>query len=207
MIWGAAGGIGRALVEQLVAREWRVVALSRHDELFEGSAAIGINADVADPFSIQRAVQEAAYEVTEVDLWIYAAGDIVVAPVGDLKPDVWQRVLYANITGAYLTTHYSLPLLAPNAHLFYVGAISERLRLPGFSAYAAAKAGVEAFAETVRKEQRKLRVTTVRPSAVATAFWEKVPLKMPAGAAPPSKIANKIMTAYEEGHTGVLDIA
>jgi len=206
MIWGAAGGIGRALVDQLVADEWDVVAISRHDELLEHTAAHSIYADVSDPFSVQRAMQAAAFEVTEVDLWIYAAGDIVVTPVGDMKPDMWNRVLSANMTGAYLTTHYSLPLLAPNAHLFYIGAISERLRLPGFSAYAAAKAGVEAFAETVRKEQRQLRVTTVRPSAVATAFWEKVPLRMPAAAAPPSKIAGKIITAFEEGHTGVLDI-
>ena len=41
MIWGASGGIGRALLQQLVDAKWTVVALSRHtaglDDL-EGSA-------------------------------------------------------------------------------------------------------------------------------------------------------------------------
>lgn len=207
MIWGAAGGIGQALVSELSAGDWRVVAISRHDDSFEDDGVIGIYADVGEPFSVQRAIQEAASEVTEVDLWVYAAGDIVVSAVGELKPEVWNRLLSANLTGAYLATHYSLPLLAANAHMFYVGAISERLRLPGFSAYAAAKAGIEAFADTVRKEQRKLRITTVRPSAVATSFWAKVPVKMPPNAAQPSKIAREMLSAYENGQTGVLEIA
>lgn len=207
MIWGAAGGIGQALVEELVARQWNVVAISRHDELMNGKATHSIYADVADAFSVQRATQATAFEVTSVDLWAYTAGDIIVSPVGEMKPDTWNRILSANLTGAYLAMHYSLPLLAPEAHIFFVSAISERLRLPGFSAYAAGKAGIEAFAESLRKEQRRHRVTTVRPSAVATTFWEKVPLKMPNGAMPAAKVAARMMAAYDERHSGVLDIA
>ena len=207
MIWGAAGGIGQALVDELVAQHWNVVAISRHDELMSDKATHSIYADVSDAFSVQRATQAAAFEVTGVDLWAYTAGDIIVSPVGEMKPDAWNRILSANLTGAYLAMHYSLPLLAPEAHIFFVGAISDRLRLPGFSAYAAGKAGIEAFAESLRKEHRGRRVTTVRPSAVATAFWEKVPLNMPNGAVPASKIAAKMMAAYDERHTGVLDLA
>ena len=71
---------------------------------------------------------------------------------------------------AFLATHFSMPLLAQNAHLVYLGAVSERLRLPGLSAYAAAKAGLEAYAEALKKEERKRRITVVRPGAVATPF-------------------------------------
>ena len=79
-------------------------------------------------------------------------------------------------------------------------------RLPGLSAYAAAKAGLEAFAESLSKEQRKKRITVVRPGAVATPLWEKVPLRMPVDVAPPGKIARKILEAYESGHKGQLDL-
>src|SRR5690606_21453919 len=103
--------------------------------------------DLGDAFSVQRATQAAAFEVTAIDVWVYAAGDIAAAPVEDMVPEVWNRILSANLTGAYLAAHYSLPLLAPEAHLFFIGAISERLRLPGLSAYSAAKAGLEALAE------------------------------------------------------------
>lgn len=65
------------------------------------------------------------------------------------------RILDANLTGGYNTVHYSLPLLTPDAPLVFLGAVSGRMRLPGLSAYAAAKAGLEAFAEAQRKEERK----------------------------------------------------
>jgi NAD(P)-dependent dehydrogenase (short-subunit alcohol dehydrogenase family) len=206
MIWGATGGIGRALVDELLDKGWSVVAIARDDEALAGRVACSLRADVADAFSVQRAVQAAAHEVSEIALWVYAAGDITAAPVEEMTPPVWGRILAANLTGAYYTAHYSLPLLAPDAHLVFVGAISERLRLPGLSAYAAAKAGLEAFAEALRKEQRRRRVTVVRPSAVATPLWDKVSLRMPKDAPPPSKVAGRIVAAYEEGHSGVLDL-
>ena len=206
MVWGAAGGIGRALVDELLSREWTVVAVSRDEDALAARVACSLRADVADPFSVQRAVQAAAHEVDEIALWVYAAGDIVAAPVEEMAPAVWGRILSANLTGAYQATHYSLPLLAPDAHLIFIGAISERLRLPGLSAYAAAKAGLEAFAEALRKEQRRRRVTIVRPAAVATPLWDKVPLRLPKDAPPPSKVAGRILAAYDEGHSGVLDL-
>ena len=206
MIWGATGGIGRALVDVLLDKEWSVVAVSRDEEALAGRVTCSLRADVADPFSVQRAVQAAAHEVDEVALWVYAAGDITAAPVEEMTPAVWGRILTANLTGAYHTAHYSLPLLAPDAHLVFVGAVSERLRLPGLSAYAAAKAGLEAFADALRKEQRWRRVTVVRPSAVATPLWDKVPLRMPKDAPPPSKVAGRILAAYDEGHSGLLDL-
>lgn len=206
MVWGAAGGVGRALVDELLNREWTVVAVSRDEDALAARVACSLRADVADPFSVQRAVQAAAHEVDEVALWVYAAGDIVAAPVEEMTPAVWERILSANLTGAYQATHYSLPLLAADAHLIFIGAISERLRLPGLSAYAAAKAGLEAFAEALRKEQRRRRVTLVRPAAVATPLWDKVPLRLPKDAPPPSKVAGRILAAYDEGHSGVLDL-
>ncbi len=206
MVWGAAGGIGRALVTQLKADGWTVVALGRHDEQVADLADCAVRADVGDAISVRNAVAAAAHEVSDVGLWVYSAGDIASAPVADMTPETWTRLVNANLTGAYLTTHYSLPLLATGAHLFYLGAVSERLRLPGLSAYAAAKSGLEAFAEALRKEQRGRRVTVVRPGAVATAFWDKVPLRLPKDAAPPEKVAARILAAYAEGHSGALDL-
>jgi NAD(P)-dependent dehydrogenase (short-subunit alcohol dehydrogenase family) len=206
MVWGAAGGIGRALVSGLKAEGWTVVALGRHDETVAGLADCAIGVDVSDPIRVRNAVAAAAYEVSDVALWVYSAGDIVSAPVADMSPETWSRIVGANLGGAYLATHYSLPLLASDAHLVYLGAVSERLRLPGLSAYAAAKAGLEAFAEALRKEQRGRRVTVVRPGAVATPFWDKVPLRLPKDAAPPEKAAARILAAHAEGHSGVLDL-
>jgi short-subunit dehydrogenase len=85
--------------------------------------------------------------------------------------------------------------------------VSERMQMPGLSAYAAAKAGLEAFAESLRKEARKRRITVVRPGAVATPFWENVPFRMPANAMTPEAVAAAILSAYEAKHSGKLDLS
>jgi NAD(P)-dependent dehydrogenase (short-subunit alcohol dehydrogenase family) len=206
MIWGASGGIGRALLQQLTADQWTVAAISRKPEETAEFTPYSFAANVTNDHSVQQAILETNAEVGEIKLWIYAAGDISSSPIGQMKPDTWSRIINANLSGAYLTTYRSLPLLAPDAHLFYLGAVSERLRLPGLSAYVAAKAGLEAFVETLRKEERKKRITIVRPGAVATPFWEKVPLRLPKDAASPEKVAARIIAAYQEGYVGSLDL-
>jgi 3-oxoacyl-[acyl-carrier protein] reductase len=207
MVWGAGGGIGRALVSKLQDNGWRVLAIARSGAQLDEFNGTALEADVTDVQQVETAVYSAAMETDDIGLWVYAAGDITSTKVADLTPEAWDRILAANLTGAYRTTYVSLPLLAEDAHLIYIGAISERLRLPGLSAYAAAKAGLEAFAEALGKEERKRRVTVVRPSAVDTPLWDKVPLRMPADAASPDKVAERILEAHETGHKGVLDLA
>lgn len=205
MVWGAGGAIGSALVTMLLQAGWQIAALGRLSSEAEQSGAVAIDAEVGDDFSVRTAVNAAAQELGEVNLWVYAAGDIAARPVGEMELADWRRILDANLTGAYLTTHHSLPLLAKDAHLFYLGAVSERMRLPGLGAYGAAKAGLEALAEVVRKETRR-RVSVVRPGAVDTPFWDKVPFKLPPHHLTAQDVAARILQAYADGHQGLLDI-
>lgn len=206
LIWGAAGAIGRAIGEKLNADGWQVVAFSRHGDDLGGAAAHAFEADVADPFSASRAAFAAAQEAGEASLFVYAAGDITAEPAAKMAPETFRRILDANLTGAYTALHHSLPLLTADAPLVFIGAVSERMRLPGLTAYAAAKAGLEAFAEALRKEERKRRVIVVRPGAVNTPFWRKVPFKMPGNALAPQAVADKIVEALAAGHQGTLDM-
>ena len=206
MIWGAGGGIGHALVAKLKEEGWRVLAMGRHTDELSDLTPYRYEAEVADPESVEGAVAKASLQVDQVDLWIYAVGDINASRVVDSSPDDWQRIIDANLTGAYLTAHHSLPLLAIDAHLVFLGAVSERLRLPRLSAYAAAKSGLEGFVEVLRKEERKRRVTLVRPAAVDTDLWTKVPFKLPQGALSPEAVADQLLAAYRDGYRGVLDL-
>jgi NAD(P)-dependent dehydrogenase (short-subunit alcohol dehydrogenase family) len=206
VVWGAAGGIGRALVQQLVAEDWQVVAVVHRADDTSGLAPVVVQADASSAYAVETAALAVAQEVETIDLWIYAAGDITSVKVADMAPETWQRILGANLTGAYLATHASLHLLARDAHLVYVGAFDERMRLPGLSAYAAAKAGLQAFVDALRKEERTRRVTLVRPAAVVTPLWEKVPFRMPRNALATDAVASRIMQAHRDGFSGTLDI-
>jgi NAD(P)-dependent dehydrogenase (short-subunit alcohol dehydrogenase family) len=185
---------------------WTVFGVAREPGLVTYSPSHLVEADVADAPAVRRAVEQVAQKAQSVDLWIYAVGDIASARVGRMSPKEWHRILDANLTGSYLALHHSLPLLAEDAHIVFLGAVSERLRLPGLSAYAAAKAGIEAFADVLRKEERRRRVTVVRPKAVETTLWDKVPFSLPHGASKPADVADRILDAYQEGHRGVLNL-
>lgn len=208
LIWGASGGIGRALVSTLQAAGLNTIAVTRNsDNLVDISDQVVEIGDFAQDSAVQTAVREVAYYADQVDLWIYAAGDILSRPVVDLEPREWGRILNANLTGPYLTLHHSMPLLAERSHIMFIGAIQERLRLPGLGAYAAAKAGLEALAESVRKEQRRRTVTVIRPGAVDTPLWDKVPLRVPRDAMAPSELAQKIYESYQSNLAGQVDFA
>lgn len=202
IIWGAGGAIGGALQKKLEEEGWEVtpVVHSLSDEL-EGA----VEADAGDPASVQTAVVEISQQVDEVDLWVYAAGDITHAEIAEMDPDDWRRILNANLTGPFLALNASMPLLSTEAAILIVGAQQERLRLPGLAAYAAAKAGIEALTDTLRKEQRGKRILLIRPAAVRTPFWEKVPFSMPKGAVEPEDLAKSIFEAYQGGQQGTLD--
>jgi len=206
LIWGAAGDIGRALANKLKADGWQIIAVSRRGDDLGGVADLALAADVADPFAVQRAALAAGQEAGEAGLFVYAVGDIAAEPAARMAPETFRRILDANLTGAYHAYHYSQPVLAADAVLVFVGAVSERMRLPGLSAYAAAKAGLEAFAEALRKEERKRRVLVVRPGAVRTKFWQKVPFRMPGNALAPEQVAEKIVEAINKRHEGLLDL-
>ena len=205
LIWGADGGIGFAIAQRLVNQDWKVIMAGRHTERLEGLNGFVVEMEAGDPFSFQKAMAAISQEVDEIHLWVYAVGDITSSPVNQMAFQDWQRILDANLTGAFLATHYSWPILAKDAHLFYLGALSERLRQPGLGAYVAAKAGLEAFAEVVRREARR-RVAVLRPAAVDTPLWQKAPFKLPPRHLNPADVVACILQAYEEGTEGNLDL-
>lgn len=206
LIWGASGGIGQAIVHSLVAQGWQVLAAGRHPDSLEGLTEHIFYVDVLSAGSLQSAITSISQVADEIQLWVYTAGDIISQPAGEMNPQTWQPILDVNLSGAFLTTQASLPLLAKDAHLFYLGAIHERMRLPGLSAYAAAKAGLEAFAEVIRKETRR-KVSVLRPAAVDTAFWEKVPFNLPPHHLKPDDVAARLLKAYQNGEIGTIDLA
>jgi 3-oxoacyl-[acyl-carrier protein] reductase len=210
LIWGAGGGIGRALAAHLQQAGWQVAGITRRPEQAPAGLACAAVADVGNAFQVRQAVLEVAQALGEVNLWVYAVGDIAAAPVESMHEAVWSRLQVANLSGAYLTTHHSRPLLAKDAHLIFLGAVHERLRLPGLGAYAAAKAGLEAFAEALQKEERTWRVTVVRPGAVDTPLWTKMPVRLPRTAITPDELATRLLALHADvvagGKKGIVDL-
>ncbi len=199
LIWGVTGGIGSALAKLLITEDWQVAGTTRNETQAQGIVSLVFEVDVANPFSVREGVAAMAQEISSVDWWVYAIGDILSKSVSEMDEAEWQRILNANLNGVFHAVHHSLALLNEGAPIYILGAVSERMRLPGLAAYAAAKAGVEAFADVLRKELKRT-VVVVRPGAVDTGLWKKVPFRLPANALKADELAQKMYSAYQNNY-------
>jgi NADP-dependent 3-hydroxy acid dehydrogenase YdfG len=206
LVWGASGGIGRALVQHLKSNGWRVFAAARADERIPPEADVAYSFDAGDPHSIEQVCRLTAQEVDAVDLAIYAAGGTLPVSLEKTGVDQWQAIMAANLTGAFLTTQAVLPLLSPSGHIMIIGAHHENIVLPRMGAYVVAKTALAPLVTIFQKENRKLKFTLVKPPAIDTGFWANVPFKLPATAWQPSQVAQAILTHYESGASGELDL-
>lgn len=205
LIWGASGGIGRALTTTLKQHDWTVIAAARDESRIPAEADHRVEFEAGSEYSFKQAAYAIAQAADTVDLAVYAAGTMHPATLEQIG-EAWSKVIDANLTGAARAAAVSIPLLREGGALVLIGAYVEKVTLPRFGAYAAAKAGLSTLADVLAKEHRKLKVTLVRPPAVDTPFWVNVPFKLPAGALSADAVAAAILTHVTANASGTLDL-
>jgi 3-oxoacyl-[acyl-carrier protein] reductase len=104
VVTGAGRGIGAAIAAELAARGARVAALEADPAL--AAAAGAILCDVADRAAVDAACARVEAELGPVDILVNNAGispkhEGRAAPVQEMDPAEWDRVLAVNLTGAW----------------------------------------------------------------------------------------------------------
>ena len=206
IVWGSEGGIGSAIVDKLIAEGMEVATVSRVLNPYRDGVSWSFEADFSRVEDVDKIAQELESEVGQIDLMVYAAGDIASQKVSEADPERWNQIIDNNLNGVFHSLRASLPVMSEESHIFILGAVSERLQLPGLSAYVAAKAGLEAMVVSLAKEERKKKITLVRPGAVSTPLWDKVPFNEPAHTYQPEQVAERIWKAFQEGESGQVDL-
>jgi 3-oxoacyl-[acyl-carrier protein] reductase len=184
LVTGAARGIGAAIAEALAADGWPVIVNFSSDE--DGAAATAeriqgaggraraIRADVADPDAVDAMFEAAEGEFGPPLVLVNNAGMRHDRLIGGLDRESWQRVIDVNLGGAYNTIHRGIGRMmrARFGRIVNISTISAQTPLPGQSAYAASKAGVEALTRTVAIEvaRRGVTVNAIAPGLVGTDF-------------------------------------
>jgi NAD(P)-dependent dehydrogenase (short-subunit alcohol dehydrogenase family) len=160
LLTGAANGIGAETARQLIAKGAMVALLDR-DEIALGRLAddLGSNAaafvvDVADPVSVDTAVNAAVARFGGIDTVIANAGiSGPVANVATIDPVDFARVIQINLLGVFSTIRATLPyVIRRNGYVLVTASIMSAIPGPTVAAYAASKAGVEAFGRALRIE-------------------------------------------------------
>jgi NAD(P)-dependent dehydrogenase (short-subunit alcohol dehydrogenase family) len=206
LIWGASGGIGRALVEQLLAQNWTVYGAARQVDNIPDGVAQRFSFDAGKLSSFQEVALLLAHEIDALDRVIYAAGGIQYTKVLELGQQNWHNMMNINLHGAYYSIEATLPLMRDGGTFVVLGAYPEKITLPRFGAYASAKAALQPMMEILAKEQRKHAFRLMRLPAVNTPFWESLPIKVPEYALSPSTAAERILNALEHEQQVIIDL-
>lgn len=160
LITGAAHGIGRATALRLHELGARVAILDRDEvaakELADqlGHRALAVKADVSDRLSVESAIAQVAATYDGIDVVIACAGIAgPVATVDTVDPASWERVIDVNLLGVMRTVHAALPHVQKRSgYVLIIASVAAVIPTPTLSAYGTSKAGVEAFARTLRME-------------------------------------------------------
>jgi 3-oxoacyl-[acyl-carrier protein] reductase len=190
VVTGGGRGIGRAAATLLARAGAAVVVAARTAEQVEetanlihqeGGHALAIPADVSDWAAAQRLAEETARAFGPADIVVASAG--VIDPVGhtwEIAPPDWARNLTINLTGAFHIVRAFVPPMVSHRSgvVIFVSSGAATHPVPGWSAYCAAKAGLDHFACNLAAEidERGLliRVHTMYPGIVATAMQERI---------------------------------
>ncbi|HTV02594.1 MAG TPA: SDR family oxidoreductase [Luteitalea sp.] len=180
IVTGGSRGIGLALARGYVARGARVVVSGRKKDDLDavckelGDAVAVVQGDVADPETAESLVRTATTKFGGLDSLINNAGVGTFANVADMSFDAWQRLIATNLTGVFLCTKAAIPALRARGGgwVINISSLAGRNSFAGGAAYCASKAGLNAFAESLMLEvrQENIRVSTVMPGSVQTAF-------------------------------------
>lgn len=165
LVSGAAGGIGRAMVDLLAAEGAGVVGV----DLREGDGVR--SCDVSDPDSVRAAVAAAAEELGGLDVLVNVAGIDQFRRFEDLDAATWERHLAVNLTGPMLMSHAALPHLKESrGNIVTIASIAGLRAQPYQAAYCASKGGVIMLMKSLALELYAdgIRVNTVCPGGVET---------------------------------------
>ena len=181
LITGAGSGIGAAVAQALHQRGDELWLLVRSEErAHQLSPAFPhahlLVADLTDPARLEDVVHDHVFPM-ELDTLLHIAGVVDLNLVADLPVEQIRQQVDVNLVAPMVLTRLMLPALRARRGLVLIANSSAGMSAgANWSAYAASKFGVRAFADSLRAEEAEhgLRVTTVYPSRTATPMQAKV---------------------------------
>jgi 3-oxoacyl-[acyl-carrier protein] reductase len=175
IVTGAAGGIGRAIVEALAATGCAAAACDAPGApLHEvGNAAATVEFDVRDRAATETGVAEAVAALGGCDAVVAGAGVVDTIHRAERFPEEdWRRDIDTNLSGAFHVAQAAFPALADSGdgRVVLISSVAAEAGIPGQVAYGASKAGLVGMARTLATEwaSRGVRCNVVMPGMIAT---------------------------------------
>jgi NADP-dependent 3-hydroxy acid dehydrogenase YdfG len=188
LVTGASSGAGEAIAVALARAGVRVALVARRKErldalaariVAEGGTAVVLPADVASTAEAVAAVEAARAAFGRLDILVNDAGVMLNSPLAEARLADVERMIATNLTGLVAACHAAFPAMVSQGggDIVNISSIAGRLANPTSSVYAATKAAVSTFSESLRKEGARhgVRVSVIEPGLVATELGDHIP--------------------------------
>jgi 3-oxoacyl-[acyl-carrier protein] reductase len=206
LVTGGSKGIGLAIAEALIAKDYNVVITARNEsEVLEAAKhlnalspgrAVGIQADARDYAAQEAAVSKAVSEFGSLNVLVANAGVGIFKPVQDLTLEDWDAVIDTNLTGVFYSVKAAIPALEKSAgYVLTISSLAGKNPFELGAAYNASKFGLNGFSEAIMMDLRKLgiKVSYIMPGSVATYFNGHTPNEKDAWKIQPEDIAQIVV--------------
>jgi 3-oxoacyl-[acyl-carrier protein] reductase len=187
LVSGGSQGIGKAIVARLLSDGARVAFCARNPREVEAAArelaaigpdVLGFPADVTEEAQVQALVAACLERFGRIDVLVNNAA--IYGPIGpswDIDPAHWRQTIDVNLIGVFLLNRAVIPTMIRlgGGKIINVSGGGAANPFPRYSAYAASKAAVVRFTETLAVElaEHNIQVNAMAPGMVATRMHEQ----------------------------------
>lgn len=210
VITEASSGLGKAIVYALSRKGCHVVISSRNKEkLMEiekdlshsRNSVISIPADVTDPASVRRMVEETIEHFARIDYLICNADEYFRCSVVDSTLALIQKAMNVNYFGTLNCIFEVLPhmLRRGKGHVIIVSSMDAKKGIPPDSAYVASKTAIASYADVMRQELKPygINVSSIFIARVDTPMISDLEVSFISAKIKPEKVARAIVKAME----------
>jgi len=170
LVTGGARGIGQVIVKALSAEHDIAITYltSPPDGLADG--VLAIKADLKDPASHARVIEEVINRFGRLDLIVNNAGAIKTSPVDAPDCEGLRQIFDVNVLAPHGLLLAGLPHLGRGASIIGISSVNAVLPPKDAAVYGASKAALDLWTRAMAKElgPRGIRVNAVAPGAVNT---------------------------------------
>lgn len=185
LVTGSSKGIGAAVARKLAEEGASLIINYAADKQGaekliaqlrqNGTEAIALQADVSKAQDVKNMFDAAIAHYGKIDVLVNNAGIMITKLLKDTTDDDFDRQFNVNVKGVFNTLREAATRLADKGSIINFSTTVNRVMLPGYSTYVAAKAAVEQLTRIFAKEigSRGINVNSVSPGPTNTELFTK----------------------------------